>query len=81
MRDRSRLVDKVCELNVVEQAAAVGRTAVVRDAWARTQRLAIHGWIYGLSDGLLRDLNVCVTRPEEIEPAYERGIADALSYL
>jgi carbonic anhydrase len=49
---------RLCELNVIEQVANVSQTTVVRDAWARGQTLAVHGWIYDLSDGLLRDLNV-----------------------
>ena len=51
-------VDRLCELNVIEQVANVCQTSVVRDAWAKGQPLAVHGWIYGLHDGLLRDLNV-----------------------
>ena len=50
--------NRLCELNVIEQVANVSRTTVVRDAWARNQTLAVHGWIYGLHDGLLRDLEV-----------------------
>src|ERR1043166_9136453 len=49
---------RLCELNVIEQVANVSQTTVVRDAWSRNQRLIVHGWIYGLSDGLLRDLKV-----------------------
>ena len=49
--------DRLCELNVIEQTLNVGKTTVIRDAWARGQSLAVHGWIYKLSDGLLRDLN------------------------
>ena len=56
----------LCELNVMEQVANVSQTTVVRDAWARGQALSVHGWIYGLSDGLLRDLGICVTSPEEL---------------
>jgi carbonic anhydrase len=56
--------DRLCELNVIEQVANVSQTTVVRDAWARGQNLAVHGWIYGLSDGLLRDLEVTVTSPK-----------------
>jgi carbonic anhydrase len=52
--------DVLCEWNVIEQVANVSRTTVVRDAWARGQSLAVHGWIYGLRDGLLRDLVVSV---------------------
>jgi carbonic anhydrase len=48
--------DRLCELNVIEQVSNVCRTSIVQDAWARGQGLAVHGWIYGLHDGLLRDL-------------------------
>jgi carbonic anhydrase len=51
----------LCELNVIEQAVNVCQTTIARDAWERGQRLAVHGWIYGLHDGLLRDLNMTVT--------------------
>jgi carbonic anhydrase len=50
--------DLLCELNVIEQVANVSQTTVVRDAWARGQNVAVHGWIYDVRDGLLRDLNV-----------------------
>lgn len=49
---------RLCELNVIEQVASVSQTTIVRDAWARGQTLTVHGWIYGLEDGLLRDLEV-----------------------
>jgi carbonic anhydrase len=51
---------RLCELNVVEQVVNVGNTTVVRDAWARGQTLAIHGWVYDIRDGLLQDLGLCV---------------------
>jgi len=51
---------RLCELNVIEQVSNVSQTTIVRDAWARNQTLAVHGWIYDLSDGLLRDLEVTV---------------------
>jgi carbonic anhydrase len=53
--------DRLCELNVIEQVNNVSQTTVVRDAFARNQSLSVHGWIYGLSDGLLRDLDVTVS--------------------
>jgi carbonic anhydrase len=58
--DTKARADRLCELNVVEQVANVCRTSIVQDAWARGQELAVHGWIYGLHDGLLRDLEVTV---------------------
>ena len=58
-------VDRLCEFNVIEQVANVCQTTIVRDAWENGQGLAVHGWIYGLKDGLLRDLNVTVSNREE----------------
>jgi carbonic anhydrase len=52
---------RLCELNVLEQVMNVSRTTVVRDAWSRGQQLAVHGWVYDLRDGLLRDLGQCIT--------------------
>jgi carbonic anhydrase len=61
--------DRLCELNVVEQVVNVSQTTVVRDAWVRDQALSVHGWIYDLHDGLLRDLGVSVTTtPAEGSP-------------
>ena len=61
LSDMKAKADRLCELNVVEQVSNVCRTSIVQDAWARGQELAVHGWIYGLHDGLLRDLEVTVT--------------------
>jgi len=58
--------DRLCELNVIEQVANVCDTTMVRNAWKREQELTIHGWIYRLDDGLLRDLNVCTTRARRL---------------
>jgi carbonic anhydrase len=68
-------VDRLCELNVIEQVANVAQTTVVRDAWERDQTLSIHGWVYGLKDGLLRDLKATVSRAEEAMSSYERALA------
>jgi len=54
--------DRLCELNVIEQVLNVAQTSIVRDAWSRKQTLNIHGWIYAINDGLLRDLGVSLTR-------------------
>ena len=62
--DDQRL-DRLCELNVIEQVANVCQTTIVRDAWDKGQDLTVHGWIYGLRDGLLRDLNVTVANSNE----------------
>ena len=60
---------RLCELNAIEQAINVSKTTVVRDAWSRGQSLAIHSWVYDLRDGLLRDLDTCITGEGEI-PAH-----------
>jgi carbonic anhydrase len=60
---------RLCELNVVAQVEQVCATTAVRDAWGRGQPLAVHGWIYGVGDGLLRDLGVNVAGPMELAPA------------
>ena len=52
--------DRLCELNVIEQVVNVGQTTIVRDAWHRGERVSLHGWVYDVSDGLLRDLGMCV---------------------
>ena len=62
--------DRLCELNVIEQVVNVCRTTVVQEAWARGQELAVHGWIYGLADGLLRDLGMCVAAEPELSACY-----------
>ena len=54
--------------------ANVCETTIVRDAWDRGQKLAVHGWVYGLEDGLLRDLGSVVTGPEEASPAYRAAL-------
>jgi carbonic anhydrase len=58
--------DRLCELNVIEQVLNVSKTTVVRDAWSRGQLVAVHGWIYDLCDGLLRDLDMCVTAETDL---------------
>jgi carbonic anhydrase len=72
-----RRADRLCELNVIEQARHVCETTVVQDAWARRQVLHVHGWIYGLQDGLLRDLRVSAATEEEFTAAYAGAIAAA----
>jgi carbonic anhydrase len=65
-------LDRLCELNVVEQVLNVGRTTIVQSAWSRGQELAIHGWIYGITDGLLRDLDLSIMNPSELSEAATR---------
>lgn len=60
----------LCELNVVEQVANVCHTTIVQNAWKNGQNLTVHGWIYSIEDGILRDLNVCVTNLDELSATY-----------
>ena len=69
--------DRLCELNTIEQVVNVCQTIVVQDAWKRGQPLTVHGWVYGLKDGLIRDLGVNVRRPEDLMPRYLASL-DAL---
>ena len=68
-------LDTLCELNVIEQAYNVCHTTVVQDAWARGQELTVHGWIYGLKDGLLRDLKTSASSSVEEAAVYPTAVA------
>ena len=70
IEDPKARMDRLCELNVEAQVANVCHTTIVQDAWRRGQPLTVHGWIYSLSDGLLRDLGMVVESPEQIPPEY-----------
>jgi len=65
-----RRTDLLCELNVIEQVTNLCQTTVLQDAWGRGQRLAVHGWIYGLNDGLVTDLGISLDRPEQLPARY-----------
>lgn len=67
-------VDRLCELNVLEQAQNVCRTTIVRDAWARGQQLSVHGLIYSVGDGLLRDLNFRVNGDSDVTGTFEQAV-------
>src|SRR5687767_2473472 len=60
-------LDKLCEINVIEQVVSVGETTIVQDAWDRGQQLEVHGWIYTIADGIYRDLKVTVSSLEQID--------------
>lgn len=66
--------DRLCELNVLEQVQNVCQTFVVQDAWRRGQNLTVHGWIYGLKDGLMHDLGITVHRPQDLTPRYTAAL-------
>ncbi len=67
--------DALCELNVIEQVRHVAQTTAVQDAWERGQALTVHGWVYGVEDGLLRDLNTCVDNAEQMEAVLDSALA------
>jgi carbonic anhydrase len=71
----SHQVDRLCELNVIEQVHNVCQSTIVRDAWERGQPLSVHGWIYGLSNGLLRDLGVTAQNRKEAAERHEAALA------
>jgi carbonic anhydrase len=73
--DEARELDRLCELNVIEQAWNVCHTTIVQDAWEEGHELAVHGWIYGLKDGLLRDLNLCITGRDDLSDVYRLAVA------
>ena len=75
IEDYKKRVDKLCELNVIEQVVNVSKTTIVQNAWSRGQELTVHGWIYGLGDGLLRDLNVSITNQGELSNVYSAAVA------
>ena len=72
--DGEARVGRLCELNVIEQVRHVCQTTIVQDAWRRGQPLAVHGWIYDLKDGLLRDMRGTVTAPDEVGDSYAQAI-------
>jgi carbonic anhydrase len=66
IQDEEKRLDRLCELNVINQVLNVGRTTILQSAWQRGQEVVVHGWIYGLQDGLLRDLGVSVDNAEAL---------------
>lgn len=72
--DEEECLDRLCELNVIEQVVNVCQTTIVQDAWERGQPLVVHGWIYRLQDGLVRDLRVHVSGPDQIAACYQAAV-------
>ena len=70
-----RRVDALCELNVLEQSLNVCHTTVVQDAWMRGQEVVVHGWVYGLHNGLINDLSMTVAGPEDVAPVFAEALA------
>ena len=82
MRHRGRLMhlcahaqeDALCEMNVIEQVGHIAETTVLQDAWARGQQVSVHGWCYGLKDGLVKDLGVTMSATSEVVDVYRQAI-------
>ena len=75
IEDEKERIDRLCELNVMQQVRNVTHSTIIQNAWARGQSLDVHGWIYGVNDGLIRDLNVSVSSIEQVEEAYRMAPA------
>ena len=67
--------DRLCELNVIESVANVCQTTIVQDAWNRGQPLTVHGWVYGVHDGLIRDLGMTVSSMDELPVKKAQSLA------
>jgi carbonic anhydrase len=67
-------MDRLCELNVAEQFLKICQGHIVRDAWSRGQTLSVHGWVYGLQDGLLRELGLSASHGDEADEAYRKAV-------
>lgn len=73
LQNQKEKLNLLCELNVVEQVANICHTTIVQSAWKSGQELAVHGWIYSIEDGILKDLNVCITNLDEISQTHWQG--------
>ncbi|HET7174419.1 MAG TPA: carbonate dehydratase [Gammaproteobacteria bacterium] len=71
--DETRM-DRLCELNVIEQVLHVARTTIVQDAWKRGQPLILHGWVYRLQSGLLKDIGICISSEKELKEFIEQRV-------
>jgi carbonic anhydrase len=75
IKDDALRFNKLCELNVVEQVFNVCKTDIIQRAWQRAQNLSVHGWIYDIKDGLLQDLNVCISNSDNLDKARNAAIS------
>lgn len=73
--DEHARLDRLCELNVIEQVRNVCETTIVQGAWERRQKLAVHGWLYSVADGLLQDARMVVAKPEQMQAVYQNAVA------
>ncbi len=74
IEDAGARFNRFCELNVIEQVYHVCHTTIVQGAWRRGQELSVHGWVYGVGDGLLKDLDLCITSADEIQAVYRMAV-------
>jgi carbonic anhydrase len=74
-RDDAHRLNRLCELNVIEQVVNVCHTTIVQGAWEQGRTLAVHGVIYGIGDGILRDVAITITNPDEVAPRYHNALA------
>ena len=75
LSDETGRLNRLCELNVIEQVANLCQTTILQDAWEQGQELTVHGWIYGLTDGLIRDLNSSISNQNEFAATYDDALA------
>jgi len=75
IKDDATRFNKLCELNVIEQVFNVCKTDIIQRAWQRAQNLSVHGWIYDIKDGLLQDLNVCISNSDNLDKARNAAIS------
>jgi carbonic anhydrase len=80
MLDKAEQLHALCELNVIEQVDNVCETSIVKDAWSRGQELTVHGWIYDISDGLLRDLEVSIASEAQVKSVREAALSRATTW-
>lgn len=74
--DEYKRLNALCEMNVREQVMNLAKTTIVQNAWAKGQSLALHGWVYGISNGLVRDLGVTMTGPETLPPIHRTRLPE-----
>ncbi len=74
-RDDAHRLQRLCELNVLEQVVNVCQTTIIQSVWQRDQPLAVHGWIYGVENGILRDIAITITHPDELASQYASALA------
>lgn len=75
LEDEALRTRRLCELNVIEQVVNVCQTTVVEQAWERGQELTVHGWIYGIEDGLVRDLRISISGQSDVSRCYQAAVA------